>query len=311
MVDFKSIFSDELNNFIKYKRGCGLKYQNEVRRLKVIDAILLSELKSTKIDKAIFKELTPRNNMSEANYARQYGIVVDFCKFLINHGYKNIYYEEKNFKVINNYIPIIYSDEEIDLLFNTLDENIQNKRINHSYSVIIKLLYACGLRVAEVTKIRQNDINFDELTIKILDSKRGKSRLIVFSKSLKTCLENYINKCGILYGDFLFSNSHGNMISYEALRRYYKKILNLCGLNQNNHLHDFRHIFCNKALNQMLEKGYDENVVIVYLFKYMGHCSIRETEYYLHFTDSKKSKIIDHNNSFSKALYDGIELLNE
>lgn len=38
--DFKSVFKDELNYFIKYKRSSGLKYENEIFRLKYIDNIL-------------------------------------------------------------------------------------------------------------------------------------------------------------------------------------------------------------------------------------------------------------------------------
>ena len=79
-------------------------------------------------------------------------------------------------------------------------------------------------------------------------------------------------------------------------------------MNINAHVHDLRHCFANNALNQMLEKGYDENVVIVYLYKYMGHKYITETEYYLHFTDYNKRKLIDTNDTFSKSLYEGVDL---
>ena len=61
----------------------------------------------------------------------------------------------------------------------------------------------------------------------------------------------------------------------------------------------------------MLEKGYDENVVIIYLYKYMGHKRITETEYYLHFTDYSKNKLLNINDSFSKYLYEGVELDND
>ena len=59
----------------------------------------------------------------------------------------------------------------------------------------------------------------------------------------------------------------------------------------------------------MLEKGYDENVIIVYLHKYLGHKSIAETEYYLHFTDY--NKLLETNDAFSKSLYEGVDLDNE
>ncbi|MBR2828546.1 MAG: tyrosine-type recombinase/integrase [Bacilli bacterium] len=312
--DFQSAFKDELNYFIKYKRSLGLKYEKEISRLKYIDNIFhSSKLKSKKITKDIFHKLTERNNMQGENYARQYGVTKDFCKFLISNEYKNIYYEDKKFNIVNNYKPTIFNDEEINLLFKTMDE-YKNKykdkkyyKLYYSYSILFRLLYACGLRVSEVVKITIDNINFSENTINIIDSKRHISRLVVFSNSMKRCLKDYSklfdNKEGLL-----FLNNNDNIINTKSLRKYYKKILDVCGLNTNSHVHDFRHLFCNKALNQMLEKGYDENVVIVYLYKYMGHKTIAETEYYLHFTDYNKKKLIDTNDTFSKRLYEGINL---
>ncbi|MGN0973813.1 MAG: tyrosine-type recombinase/integrase [Bacilli bacterium] len=307
--DFKSIFKDELNYFVKYKRSSGLKYENEIFRLKYIDNILYNlKLKTKKITKKTFFKLIERNNMVGENYARQYGVTKDFCKFLISNEYKDIYYKDKKFNFINNYKPTIFSDNEINILFQTMDE-YKNKYIDkkyyklyYSYSILFRLLYACGLRVSEVIKINIDDINFDENTINIINSKRHVSRLVVFSNSMKKCLEDYIELFKIKDA-LLFDN-----INTNSLRKYYKRILKLCNLNINAHLHDLRHIFCNKSLNQMLEKGYDENVAIVYLYKYMGHKYITETEYYLHFTDYNKKKLIDTNNTFSKSLYEGVDL---
>ena len=285
--NFKSIFKNELNYFIKYKRSLGLKYENEIFRLHYIDNILHKlKIKNKIITKETFYE------------------------------YKNIYYEEKKFKVINNYKPVIFNDREINLLFQTIDKE-KNKHINHksykvyySYSIIFRLLYSCGLRISEVLKIEIKDINFNENTINIINSKRHISRLVVFSNSMKQCLLNYINLFKIIDG-LLFKNLKGNSISKKQLRCFYNKILINSNLNKNAHIHDLRHVFCNNAFNQMLEKGYNENVVIVYLYKYMGHKIITETEYYLHFTDYNKNKLLETNDTFSKELYEGVDLNNE
>ena len=312
--DFKSVFKDELNYFVKYKRSSGLKYENEIFRLKYIDNILYNlNLKTKKITKETFFKLIERNNMHGKNYARQYGVTKAFCKFLISNEYKNIYYENKKFNVINNYKPVIFSDDEIIILFRTMDEyknqciNKKYYKLYYSYSILSRLLYACGLRVSEVVKITIGDINFSENTINIIDSKRHISRLVIFSNSMKMCLENYIKLFNIEKG-LLFKNSRKKIISCDSIRKYYNKILELCNLNNNSHIHDLRHCFCNKALNQMLEKGYDENVIIVYLYKYIGHKYIAETEYYLHFTNYNKKKVIETNDTFSKSLYEGVDL---
>ena len=180
-------------------------------------------------------------------------------------------------------------------------------QLYYCYCILFRLLYSCGLRVSEVIKITIDDINFNENTINIIDSKRHISRLIVFSNSMKKCLEDYIDLFDITDG-LLFKSYKNEKISCKSLRKYYKRLLNLSNLNNNSHIHDFRHLFCNCALNQMLEKGYDENVVIVYLYKYMGHKTITETEYYLHFTDYNKKKLIDINKTFSRNLYEGVDL---
>lgn len=312
--NFKSIFKNELNYFIKYKRSLGLKYEKEISRLRYIDNILFDlKLKSKKITRETFYELTKRNNMQGENYARQYGVTKDFCKYLISSEHKNIYYEDKKFKVINNYKPVIFTDEKIITLFKTMDkytkEFIGKKsyRLYYSYSILFRLIYACGLRVSEVVKIKIEDINFNQNTINIIDSKRHISRMIVFSTSMKKCLEDYIKLFDIQDG-LLFRNMRNHIIRNNELNKYYKLILDNAKLNINSHIHDLRHCFCNKAFNQMLEKGYDENVVIVYLYKYMGHKYITETEYYLHFTDYNKNKLLKTNDTFSKSLYEGVDL---
>ena len=314
--NFKSIFRDELNYFIKYKRSLGYIYKKEIFRLYYIDNVLYKlNLKKKIIDKETFYELTKRNNMHGENYARQYGVTKDFCKFLISNEYKNIYYEEKKFNIVNNYKPVIFTDDEINFLFETMDreKNIHKNdnfyKLYYTYSIVFRLLYSCGLRISEAIKITVNDVNFNQNTIKIMDSKKHVSRLVVFSDSMKKCLLDYINLFKIK--DILFTNSINNLFRREPLERYYKTILEKAKLNENAHIHDLRHVFCNKAFNQMLEKGYDENVVIVYLYKYMGHKSITETEYYLHFTDYNKNKILESNDKFSKKLYKGVDLDNE
>lgn len=315
--DFKSIFKEELNNFISYKRSLGYDYKTEISRLKYIDNILFQlKLSHKSITKETFFELTKRNDMKEANYARQYGVTKDFCKFLISNEYKNIYYEDKKFNIINNYNPIIFNDDEIDILFNTMDnyKNLhQNKKsynLYYTYSVFFRLIYACGLRVSEGIKINIENIDFNENTIRIIDSKRHISRIVVFSDSLKDCLIHYINSLKLQKG-LLFKNTRNNQLCKNQLRKYYRNIIIQAQLNNKSHIHDLRHCFCNKAFNQMLENGYDENVVIVYLYKYMGHKTITETEYYLHFTDYNKQKIINHNDTLSKKLYEGVDLDNE
>lgn len=311
----KSIFKDEINYFIKYKRSLGYNYNNGTNILKHLDMDLCQlKLKSKKITRDTYKKITERNSMSEANYARHYKLITEFCKYLISNGYKNIYYENKTFHIVNNYIPVIFNEKEIKKLFKTMDDYTLSSsskfyQLNYTYSILFRLVYACGLRASEVLKLNVENIDFDKNTIQIIDSKNHISRIVVFSNSMKSCLITYLDKFNIT--DILFPNKKNKYICYHSLMYYYNKIIKLANLNNDATIHCLRHVFVNQAFNQMLERGYDENVIIIYLNKYLGHKSIHETEYYLHFTDYNKKKIIDNNDTFSKNLYEGVDLNNE
>lgn len=316
-IAFKSIFKNELNEFIQYKHSIGYKYEKEIPIIKYIDKVLFDiNLKSKCITKETFMKLTKRISSNEAVHARKYSIVKEFCIYLISNNYKNIYYEDKKFHIINNYVPIIFNKDEITKLFETCDTltkkhlNYKFYRLYYGYAIIIRLLYSCGLRASEALKIKFDDINFTESTIKIINSKGNVSRIIVMSDSMKICLQRYIYNFNINDG-LIFVSSKEKAIETAYLWKYYKKVLRLSNLNVNSHIHDLRHMFANEAFNKMLEKGYDENVVIVYLYKFMGHTKVSDTEYYLHFTDYNKKKMIAYNQTFSKQLYEGVDLTNE
>ena len=52
---------------------------------------------------------------------------------------------------------------------------------NIKHRLIISLLYGSGLRVSEVCRIKVKDINFNDLSLKIRDSKGNKDRITIFS----------------------------------------------------------------------------------------------------------------------------------
>jgi len=52
----------------------------------------------------------------------------------------------------SSFIPIVLSRKEIDAILT---------RLPHPYSLVVKLLYGCGLRIFEGVKLRVLDFNFD------------------------------------------------------------------------------------------------------------------------------------------------------
>ncbi|MBP3871979.1 MAG: tyrosine-type recombinase/integrase [Faecalicoccus sp.] len=270
-----------------------------------INDIPLSE---KKISVETFDYLSEPDVKKAHNYAAQYYVLKDFCRFLQMNGYTDIYCEEKSFHIQSNHIPVLFSRNEMYSIIEKADQKAlehRNDKIFRNYygcCIILRLLYGCGLRIGEAMKIRYEDCNMALGTINIYNSKRKVSRVIVVSESLEQCLVQYAEYFDIQSG-FLFTNRNGNKLSENYFRKFYHSVLSEMGYDPSIRVHDLRHTFTNEALEQMMNAGYSENTVLVYLSRYLGHNTISETEYYIHFTDRFKDRMIQANREFSGHLY--------
>ncbi len=124
---FNSIFKNELDNFVKFKRGLGYEYNNEVTILMYFDNKMLI-LKQKSISKEEFNEIIKIHDTSYNNYATYYRTLIAFLKFLVSYGYSNIYYEDKSFTYTREYYPIIFTNEEMCRLFDVIDDYANNSK---------------------------------------------------------------------------------------------------------------------------------------------------------------------------------------
>lgn len=306
---FESIFKDELELFIKYKRSGGLKYENEISYLSRIDERLSAlHLTDKEITAETFDYLSEPSVRKEHNYALQYYVLKDLCIFLQMRGYKNIRYEERSFHIRSSHIPVIFSRDEMISIITAADREAvkrKGRKVFRNYygcCIILRLLYSCGLRISEAINIRYEDFDRIQGTIYIYNSKRDVSRLIVVSDSMKQCLEQYFDFFAIRSG-LLFTNLKGKKLSEDFFRGFYHSILSAVGYDNSIRVHDLRHTFTNTALEQMMDAGYSENTILAYLSRFLGHNTITETEYYIHFTDRFKDRMIQANKEFSNYLY--------
>jgi len=67
--------------------------------------------------------------------------------------------------------------------------------------------------------------------------------------------------------------------------------------------HDFRHTFCVHALEAMVTKGFDLYTSAPLLTAYMGHKSMRETEYYLRLVSENFSHITDKMAEYALGIF--------
>ncbi len=152
--------------------------------------------------------------------------------------------------------------------------------------LIIELLYATGMRRAELINLKIKDIDFSQATIKVL-GKRNKERFIPLLTSVLKMLERYLLlRTTVLTSkseDFLFLLKSGNKIYETLVYRVINDYFSRASSKVKRSPHILRHTFATHLLN----KGADLNAVK----ELLGHASLASTQVYTHNSMAELKKI--------------------
>lgn len=109
------------------------------------------------------------------------------------------------------YIPVVLSRDEIDLIFDHLDDPVD---------LIAKLLYGCGLRLFECLKLRVQDFNFDAGIVTIHDGKGKKDRTVPIPQSIVPDLQKQLQKVAAIHDADLIAKFSGTFLPAQLDRKY-------------------------------------------------------------------------------------------
>lgn len=144
---------------------------------------------------------------------------------------------------------------------------------------MLETMYACGLRVSELTSLRQRDVLFDVELIRVF-GKGSKERIVPIGHEALTWIAKYqATARGQLIrtaetDDVLFLSSRGKQISRMTVWNIIQKACSEAGIEQHVHPHMFRHSFA----THLLEGGADLRAVQ----EMLGHADIATTQIYTH-----------------------------
>ena len=147
---------------------------------------------------------------------------------------------------------------------------------------IIELLFATGIRVAELCNLLCDDIDLENGIIKV-NGKGSKERVIqICSSEVQDILTEY--NALVQPQAFFFVNRLGNRMSEQSVRLLIKKCITDMQMNKRITPHTFRHTFA----TLLLESGVD----IKYIQNLLGHSSIVTTQIYTHVNLNMQKKIL-------------------
>lgn len=173
-------------------------------------------------------------------------------------------------------LPDTLSLQEIDAMLSAIDLSTDE---GHRNKAIIETLYACGLRVSELTALRLSDLYFDEDFIRVM-GKGSKQRLVPIEKYTQKQILYYIEhqrrKLKIAKGheDYVFLNRRGKQLTRAMIFTIVRRAAEEIGLKKTISPHTFRHSFA----THLLENGANLRAIQLML----GHENISTTEVYVH-----------------------------
>jgi integrase len=194
----------------------------------------------------------------------------------------------------------VLSDDEIVAVFKMIDQrqpvhkNKDFRRLSLEYKIILRLIYCCGLRISEARLLKNQDVNIESGTLRIMQSKGHKDRLVYFTSDMKQLLQRYHNEMLTQYNcqaEWFFPGRYPDRpLPVVTIDMVFRNAWNqtpfaaIC--DKAPTVHSLRHTFVVKRMNLWMEQGVSLKEMLPYLSRYLGHASPNETFYYYHQVDS-------------------------
>jgi len=209
-------------------------------------------------------------------------------------------------------IPVVFSKDEVRRVLDAM---------RGATRLAAQFQYGCGLRVGEVVRLRVKDVDFDRMTVAVLDAKGGKHRQVPLPKSLVGPLREHLTRLKLHFdqdGGWLVALPNAYEVKNPGaarerhwqyifaardlkpdpqdgrLKRWHtfektvqdavKKALAVVGITKKASTHTFRHSFA----THLLEAG----VPIYDVQKLLGHSRVETTMIYNHVAIPPEQRIV-------------------
>lgn len=193
----------------------------------------------------------------------------------------------------HNFLPHIFTDEELSRLFSAIDRIMPTATqpfIHVIAPVLFRLIYTCGLRPNEGREVKCENVHLDTGEILVTNTKKKKERVVVMSEDMRFLMRAYcIERSAFGQGnDYWFSSAKGGPLTSAFQTRIFKNAWAEAnpGIPKKElpavRVYDLRHRFASAALIRWLDKGDSLKAKLPYLREYMGHDSLRDTYGYIH-----------------------------
>ncbi len=299
VYEFNSVFASYIRDYLELKDAIGKKTVLPGNTLRQFDRYCCSiEVKEPSLtDELVNNWLMTKAGEKNYTHSTRISVLQCFSKYLSSVGVNTSWVPIPGYaNRPKRYVPYIFSKTDIGNIFTSADAmppSYGSSKFHFVFPAVLRILYACGLRVSEALALKVKDVDLDRGFLFIRSGKFGKDRKLPISSSLLQYLRNYrilnTELIGIDEESWYFPNAKGECYSQRTVYDKFRTILWQAriphqGKGKGPRVHDLRHTFAVHALQQNVEMDKDIYTSLTGLMVYLGHSNISSTEYYLRLT---------------------------
>lgn len=183
-----------------------------------------------------------------------------------------------------SYLPDVLSAESVASI---LDAPPSDSAVGIRDGAILELLYACGLRVSELTGLDTDRLDLPGLQVRVI-GKGNRERRVPMGEEARERIHRYLAGPRAAWtsghpSPAVFVSQRGGRLARESVWRLVRRWAAAAGVEARVTPHTFRHSFA----THLLEGGADLRVVQTLL----GHASISTTQLYTHLTGERLREV--------------------
>ncbi|WP_231158761.1 tyrosine-type recombinase/integrase [Candidatus Gromoviella agglomerans] len=235
---------------------------------------------------------------SANSIARTLSCVRRFFKFLLN---EKIIDHNPTVNLdsprVKRHIPIVVNE---NLMIQLIDFSYKdNSKYGLKVSLILEIMYATGIRVSELIKIKLSNFSIIENDLLLTVCGKGKKeRIIPLTNQAMRCLDEYIRVYGLHSNDWLFGSdrSQSKYMTRQRIGQILNEIVRKSSLNIKISPHGIRHSFA----THMLDNGSN----ILEVKDLLGHSDVGTTQIYTHVMSKSMRSVIEKYHPLQKYQLD-------
>jgi len=290
---------DDADRYIELRRSLGFKLAKTARHLTAFARYAI-DLGDTHVRRETALAWVSSVSSTPRSRQRRLREIALFARFLYaEDGAHEVPHHHPNHRPASRPAPYIYTQEELARMLDAAG-NLRCQKPSplrrHVYVMLIGLLASTGLRISEALNLRLGDVLPDGV-LHIRQTKFNKNRLVPMHASVVEALHAYLKIRRRFAGidDHVFLSVDAKPMGLRTVESNFHVILRKAQVGQHRsrrpRIHDLRHTFATRVLEQCAMRRDDVARDFVALSTYLGHAHIANTYWYLESTPNLMADI--------------------